>query len=213
MGRTLFIHLSALLLLLSYRKSPLLPALALNRHLLHISTPFPGPNCRLKTQIWKDSTIYPEEFTKIHPVMLIFKAPLFIPLLGECFQSLGAQMALDLEVSAPLSASWTAVRSETPRLRRKVAQHQPSRPLMLGASFEAVLRCVPRKPRCTTESPKQGFIQPPTTDTNCGNFFVKPAQAHIEGTLGTTCKEINTHLIPAGKLVESRPSVRLQFPM
>ena len=44
----------------------------------------------LKTQIWKDSPIYPEEFTKIHPVMLIFKAPLFIPLLGECFQSLGA---------------------------------------------------------------------------------------------------------------------------
>ena len=79
MGRTLFIHLSALLLLLSYRKSPLLPALALNRRLLHISTPFPGPNCRLKTQIWKDSTIYPEEFTKIHPVMLTQKSPPFHP--------------------------------------------------------------------------------------------------------------------------------------
>lgn len=35
--------------------------------------------------------------------MLIFKAPILILLLGKCFQSLGAQMVLDLVVSAPQS--------------------------------------------------------------------------------------------------------------
>ena len=35
--------------------------------------------------------------------MLIFEAPILILLLGKCFQSLRAQMALDLVVSAPQS--------------------------------------------------------------------------------------------------------------
>ena len=79
------------------------PLLALSLHPLHISTPFPGKNCRLETQVLKDPTTYHEEFTKIHLVMLIFEAPILILLLGKCFQSLRAQMALDLVVSAPQS--------------------------------------------------------------------------------------------------------------
>lgn len=66
-------------------------------------------------------------------------------------------------------------------------------------------------PNARRNLPQQGLTQPHTTDTNPGNFFVKQAQAHSEGTFSTTYKEINKRLTPTGKLVESRRAKGCNF--
>lgn len=163
-------------------------------------------------QVSKVPTAYiPPRVYQNPPSNAYFQSPHAHPFLENAFKVWKLPAACPCLCLSQLT-SRTTVRSAALRLGCKVARPQPTTPLMLAASLEQIPLCAPKKPKAARNLLQQGLAQPRTQQTNSKTSLLSSRSLPGTDTLHNW-QGRNKHRIPAGKLVESLPIARLQFPI